>query len=67
MILVQARPNTHPGGVHGALIKFRYHSVMGPSFISQLPKPNPPKLINRKINKYLTFDFIIVFYRLDFF
>jgi hypothetical protein len=43
----QATPNTHPGGVHGALFKPKYQSDVGPLFISQLPKAKPPKLITK--------------------
>ncbi len=53
MMLVQAAPKTQPGGVHGALDKFKYQSVIGPLFISQLPIANPPKLMNRNNIKYL--------------
>ena len=52
IIVVQATPNTQPGGVQGALFNFRYHSEDGPSPISQLPNARPPKLIsaNKRIS-----------------
>lgn len=54
-MVVQATPNIHPGGVHGALFKFAYHSEVDPPSISQLPKANPPKLMTKKSIKKLSF------------
>jgi|TARA_B110001452_G_scaffold199829_1_gene169794 hypothetical protein len=48
IILLHATPNTHPGGDQGAWLRFVYHSVLGPSFMSQVPIPNALKFI--KIN-----------------
>ena len=53
IMLVQAAPKTQPGGVQGAFVRFKYQSVFGPLFMSQLPKANPPKLMNRNKIKYL--------------
>jgi uncharacterized Tic20 family protein len=61
MMLVQAAPKTHPGGVHGAFIKLKYQFVIGPLFISQLPKDNPPKLMNKNKIKYLNFLLVTFF------
>ncbi len=49
IMIVQATPKTHPGGVHGAWFKFMYHSVIGPSFINHPPNANAPKLISKEI------------------
>jgi len=63
MIVVQATPKTHPGGVQGALFKFEYQSEVGPLFINQLPKAKPPKLIAKKIKKYeIGFIFLFFFF-----
>lgn len=43
----QATPKAHPGGVHGALFKSKYHAEVGPPSISQLPNASPPKLITK--------------------
>ena len=48
IMVVQAAPKTHPGGVQGALFKERYHEVLGPLFINQLPMASPLKLITIK-------------------
>jgi hypothetical protein len=37
IMVVQAKPNTHPGGVHGAFARFEYQSDGTPS-----PVKNPP-------------------------
>ncbi|GAA4237441.1 hypothetical protein GCM10022291_24260 [Postechiella marina] len=52
IILNQAMPNTHPGGVQGALFRFIYQDVLGPFSISQLPTPKALKLIIKKNVKY---------------
>jgi hypothetical protein len=46
---VHAKPNTHPGGVHGALSSEMYHSFdAGEPPISKLPIAKAPKF-NTKI------------------
>ena len=67
MMLVQAAPKTQPGGVQGAFDRFKYQSVFGPLFMSQLPNANPPKLMNRNKIKYLIFLIITFFLRIQFF
>ena len=67
MMLVQAAPKTQPGGVQGAFDRFKYQSVFGPLFMSQLPNANPPKLMNRNKIKYLIFLIITFFLRILFF
>ena len=67
MIVVQAAPKTQPGGVQGAFDRFKYQSVFGPLFMSQLPNANPPKLMNRNKIKYLIFLIITFFLRIQFF
>mgnify|MGYP007103419264 FL=1 len=67
MMLVQATPKTQPGGVQGAFDRFKYQSVFGPLFMSQLPNANPPKLMNRNKIKYLIFLIITFFLRIQFF
>ena len=66
MIVVQAAPKTQPGGVHGALDKFKYQSDIGPLSISQLPKANPPKLMNRNNIKDIIFLLITFFLIIQF-
>ena len=66
MMLVQAAPKTQPGGVQGAFVRFKYQSVFGPLFMSQLPNANPPKLMNRNKIKYLIFFLITFFLRIQF-
>ena len=39
MIVVQAAPKTQPGGVHGALDKFKYQSDIGPYPLANCQKP----------------------------
>ena len=46
---VQAAPNTHPGGVHGALFNEIYHSEVAPSFINKFPKKRAPKFRSKNI------------------
>ncbi len=46
---VQAAPNTHPGGVHGALFTDWYQSDEDPSPIRNPPIASAPKLMIRKI------------------
>ena len=63
MMLVQAAPKTQPGGVQGAFDRFKYQSVFGPLFMSQLPNANPPKLMNRNKIKYLIYFDLLIFFR----
>lgn len=44
----QAAPNTHPGGVQGALSSCWYHTLVAGLRINKLPRPSAPKLITRK-------------------
>ena len=67
IMLVQAAPKTQPGGVQGAFVRFKYQSVFGPLFMSQLPKANPAKLMNRNKIKYLVLLAITFFLRIQFF
>ena len=67
MMLVQAAPKTQPGGVQGAFDRFKYQSVFGPLFMSQLPNANAPKLMNRNKIKYLVLLAITFFLRIQFF
>ena len=46
---VQAAPNTHPGGVHGALFNEIYHSEVAPLFISMFPNTRAPKFSSKNI------------------
>jgi hypothetical protein len=48
MIVVHAKPNTHPGGVQGAIYKFLYQSVWGPFCIKKPPSASAPKLMIKK-------------------
>ena len=59
IIVVQAAPKTHPGGVQGALFNVKYQFDIGPLLISQLPIPSAEKLITRNNNIHIT-CFIIV-------
>ena len=59
-MIVHAAPKTQPGGVQGALFKFKYQSVIGPLFMSQLPNARPPKLIVRNKSKKMLLFFIQV-------
>ena len=58
IIVVQATPNTQPGGVQGALFKLIYQSVCGPFAINQLPTANAPKFIIKNMTVTLS-SFII--------
>ena len=49
MIIVHAAPNTHPGGVHGALLSSPYHSDRTPFFVEMLPIASAPKFKIKKI------------------
>jgi|TARA_B110000093_G_scaffold142405_1_gene153476 hypothetical protein len=51
---VQAKPNTQPGGVHGAWFKLAYHSDETPGPVSKPPISNAPKLRIRKVKKDFT-------------
>jgi len=46
---VQAAPNTHPAGVHGALFNEIYHSEVAPLFINKFPKKRTPKFRSKNI------------------
>ena len=48
IIVVQANPKTHPGGVHGALFNSAYHSDPAPDPAKIPPKAKAPKFNNRK-------------------
>ena len=48
MIVVQANPKTHPGGVHGALFNSAYQSDPAPVPAKIPPKAKAPKFNNRK-------------------
>ena len=48
MIVVQANPKTHPGGVHGALFNSAYHTELAPLPAKIPPKAKAPKFNNRK-------------------
>lgn len=48
MMNVQAAPNTQPGGVQGALLRFTYHSDTTPFLVANPPMANAAKLINKK-------------------
>ena len=58
MMVVQAAPKTHPGGVHGALFKLVYHSELTPEFVNRLPRYKPPKFITRKISVQVNIKFL---------
>lgn len=42
-MVVQAAPNTHPGGVHGAFRMLLYQSDVTPSFVHNPPIAKPIK------------------------
>ncbi len=44
---VQAAPNTHPGGVHGALFRFTYQSDTTPFLVAKPPMANAAKFISK--------------------
>jgi hypothetical protein len=48
--VVQANPNTQPGGVHGAFTNLLYQSDCTPSEVNSPPKASAEKLIVKKIN-----------------
>ena len=49
--VVQAAPNTQPGGVHGALASPAYQSEDTPGPVAMLPMARPPKFRTPKIKK----------------
>ncbi len=52
IIVVQAIPKAHPGGVQGALLSWMYHSFsIGLEPINKEPKAKAPKLRIRKRKK----------------
>jgi hypothetical protein len=44
---VQAAPNTHPGGVQGALFRFKYQSDATPFLVAKPPMANAAKFISK--------------------
>ena len=52
--MVQAAPNIHPGGVHGAMFSWRYQSDEDPLRVNNPPMPSAEKLISKKINILFT-------------
>ncbi len=69
---VQAKPKTHPGGVHGALLSEMYHSFdAGEPPINKPPIANAPKFKIKSPEKtrilMYMLDFVsIVFYKSKF-
>jgi hypothetical protein len=51
---VHANPNTHPGGVQGALSKFWYQSDETPSPVNSPPMPKAVKFRTRNNRILLT-------------
>jgi hypothetical protein len=49
MIIPQAKPNTHPGGVHGALKRAIYHSDGTPLDVNRPPNARAIKFIIKNI------------------
>jgi len=47
IIVVQAAPNTHPGGVQGALARFAYQSELTPAPVKKPPIAKAAKLITK--------------------
>jgi hypothetical protein len=62
MIKVQAAPNTHPGGVHGALFTLSYQSELTPDVVKREPSHNPTKLITRNKMSRLTFMLLVLIF-----
>ena len=55
-MLVQAKPNTQPGGVQGALFNVLYQSEVTPSPVKYTPRYNPKKFKNKnRILRYTKF------------
>ena len=49
MIVVHAKPNTHPGGIQGGSASYWYQSEPGRSPIKKEPSPSAEKLTNKKM------------------
>lgn len=49
MIILQAKPNTHPGGVHGAFKIDKYHSDGTPLEVNKPPNARAAKFIIKNI------------------
>lgn len=47
MMVVHANPNTHPGGVQGALLRSEYQAELTPSEVNMPPNAKPAKLMIR--------------------
>ena len=47
--MLQAKPNTHPGGVHGAFKRDKYHSDGTPLEVNKPPNPKAVKFIIKNI------------------
>ena len=52
IMVVQATPKTHPGGVQGALLRVKYQLDVGPLFINKLPRAKAPKFRSKNSTKY---------------
>ena len=48
-MLVHAKPNTQPGGVHGALFNSAYQVDVTPLPVNSPPRAKAPKFIKRKM------------------
>ena len=59
IMVVQANPNTKPGGVQGALAKLEYNSDDTPGSVYILPSARPKKLSNKNPKKGLMYFFIL--------
>lgn len=58
-MVVQANPNTQPGGVQGALAKLEYHSDDTPGSVYKLPRASPKKFSSKNPKKGLMYFFIL--------
>tara|TARA_Y200000002_G_C22632291_1_gene643061 strand:- start:747 stop:911 length:165 start_codon:yes stop_codon:yes gene_type:complete len=47
--MLQAKPNTHPGGVHGAFKRDKYHSDGTPSDVKRPPNAKAVKFSIKNI------------------
>ena len=47
--MLQAKPNTHPGGVHGAFKRDKYHSDGTPLEVNKPPKARAVKFSMKNI------------------
>ena len=48
-MILQAKPNIHPGGVHGAFKRDKYHSDGTPSDVKRPPNARAVKFIIKNI------------------